>query len=240
LKNEQVELIVENKIQFKEQGKAEFSVRICASTCFVRCPLVCLLCFSEVLTVPVCLSSTICQRRNVLDIAREAMTRKLWRLKHERSKKMGPRHDTELQCVFKLAYQLMARQDRICSTHAAHILWVDDALVVLVWKDKRLMKTTKPLAFRIVANPHKPDICPILGLALHLVCNPTILQNSESLFVANDAASTYAKQLKDICDVLGLDVGKYATHSVRKAAATEGVGGFVECNMKTASEIRML
>jgi hypothetical protein len=48
LKNDQVELIVGNKIQFKEQGKAEFSVRICASACFVWC-LVCLLCFSEVL-----------------------------------------------------------------------------------------------------------------------------------------------------------------------------------------------
>lgn len=102
------------------------------------------------------------------------------------------------------------------------------------------MQTAKPLTFRIVANPHKPYMCAILGLALHLVCNPQICMDSEALFVNNDAKTTYGKQLKETCALLDLPADLYATHSVRKSAATNGVGGFVECNLKMASERRML
>jgi hypothetical protein len=84
---------------------------------------------------------------------------------------------TELPLFTILAWNLMARSDTVSRLHATFIDWEEDAMMIGVTATKRHYREEAEW-YHVFANPFRPNICPVLALAVHLACNPTIVSKN--------------------------------------------------------------
>jgi hypothetical protein len=69
----------------------------------------------------------------------------------------------------------MARSENIVQAHILHVHWDADCLVFCFVKSKGdQMGWNSNQEWHLYANPHNPEICPVLALACYIFANPAI------------------------------------------------------------------
>ena len=78
-----------------------------------------------------------------------------------------------------LEWNLMARAENVVHAHILHVLWEDDAIVFRFVKSKADQTgRNRDQAWHVYANPHMPEICPVLALACYAFANPGVFSTS--------------------------------------------------------------
>jgi len=86
------------------------------------------------------------------------------------------------RCVLVISWNLMCRVSNSINICFSHLEWIEDALGIYFAHMKNDQMGERPRdARRIYANSDKPEICPILSLAIYLLCFP-IDKSSNYLF----------------------------------------------------------
>jgi integrase len=142
-------------------------------------------------------------------------------------KKKQPRSrcPTELPLFTTLGWNLCARLDTSSSVHACHLDWSEDAMLVGIGKSKRNYRELLQ-QFRLYCNPYRPEVCPILSMAIHCACEPSVLMDGENglpLFHDTKGTSDLCEDFGSACKELG--IGGVSTHSIRKGAITHASNG---------------
>lgn len=124
----------------------------------------------------------------------------------------------------------MARNNNIGSLLASHIRVDNDALCVKFEVTKCDQTAEKSPTIFIFANPLKPEICPVLALALHWMVFPCGIDgNRVTVFDCGTSATRFYEVLKSVCGEAdsvaimenhSLDKSGIGTHSYRKGSAT--------------------
>lgn len=124
----------------------------------------------------------------------------------------------------------MARNNNVGSLLASHIRVDNDALCVRLEVTKCDQTAERSPTIFIFANPLKPEICPVLALALHWMLFPCGIDgNRVTVFDCGTSATRFYEVLKSVCgeqDSLAimeshsLDKSGIGTHSYRKGSAT--------------------
>ena len=148
------------------------------------------------------------------------------------------KNDSEIHLFLVLTWALCARSDTTTALHSASLDWEGDCLKVGIAKSKKNYNTVK-VWYHVYANPLEPCICPVLSLALHLVCNRNVLTEGEPLFrntgTRQQAVATLFSKMAE--QFLGhKEIG---CHSIRKGAATHANTGTPDAPPTFATQIRM-
>ncbi|KAF0726669.1 hypothetical protein Ae201684_015069 [Aphanomyces euteiches] len=103
-----------------------------------------------------------------------------------------------------------------------------DALVVQYSRAKNDQEGVHCQPHRVFANPHCPEICPILSLAVLVFTRGAQRDDSSTLLFGPNAKERFSAWLSKICHGykdeilgLGLSVDEIGTHSFRKGVASE-------------------
>ena len=142
--------------------------------------------------------------------------------------------------VFLLfCWNMMVRNCNCDQLNFAHVMWVQDALAILVPSTKT-NKDGKRDAEQLVdkhiyANMYMPEICPILGLAMYLLVNPQVgTRKSKKFFPGTD---THVRFNTDIAKAIetpsfkrylvnrGIHFHKIGAYSTRKGSSTYCTSG---------------
>ena len=125
---------------------------------------------------------------------------------------------TEIHLFVLFGWNLCARSDTTSFIHSSHLDWEGDCLKIGIAKSKRNYNTSA-VYYHVYANPLYPLVCPVLSLAVHLICSRTILANREGLFrqtrSKNQSVVNLFSRLVRLCGLP--DIG---SHSIRKGAIT--------------------
>jgi hypothetical protein len=146
----------------------------------------------------------------------------LCRLFLQRGDKMG----IFAHCFLTLTWNLMCRSRNTVLLRKEHMSWENDYLAVQFAHSKTDQGgEDAPHKRAVFANPHLPEICPILSLARYMLIYPT--DETGDLF---EGASQYERFRKILSEVvrdnadeirrLGIDPKNVGVHSIRKGAAT--------------------
>lgn len=139
-------------------------------------------------------------------------------------------------CYLVLSWNLICRTMNTEGIQLSHLSWQGDALGVQFALTKTDQEGEKPSDFKhIYANPLDPVVCPILSLALYLICNGNISvryvgsKAQGSLFPGGHQSSRFSRLLKaglstedgkTACALSGVLPEDIGTHSLRKGAST--------------------
>jgi len=69
-----------------------------------------------------------------------------------------------------MTWNLFSRSNNIAKIMYRHIEWKEDALMIVVPTSKSDQEGEKSTPKHCFADPFKPEICPVLALALHIFC----------------------------------------------------------------------
>jgi len=123
------------------------------------------------------------------------------------------RHITSLHMFVLFAWNLCMRCDSVTAIHTKHIDWNNDSLAIGVNKSK--MHNDEDYEwFKVYANPFDPAVCPVLSLAIHLVCEPQVTAQSGPIFPMSDPQATLNRALAALFLFLALVL--LGSHSLRK------------------------
>lgn len=119
----------------------------------------------------------------------------------------------------------MARAASVGGIMLSHIGWQDDHMMIATPKTKTDQTGESSYPKSIFANPCHPEICPVLSVAVVLLCRP-FLPNNPALFAGKDnedrfsgALSSTLKSLSEAdASLLGASKTDIGTHSARKGA----------------------
>jgi hypothetical protein len=146
-----------------------------------------------------------------------------------------------------ICWNLMCRSSNALQIHYQHMQWSDDALCIIFAHMKNDQTGERPRDPRhIYPNPDKPEICPILSLALYWATN-SIETGASELFPGNNQYDRFRKILSRAVHLdtvatelerLGLEAGDLGTHSMRKGAATFCSSGSTACPSSSAIHLR--
>ena len=146
-----------------------------------------------------------------------------------------------------ICWNLMCRSSNALQIHYRHMQWSDDALCIIFAHMKNDQTGERPRDPRhIYPNPDKPDICPILSLALYWATN-SIAPGASELFPGNNQYDRFQKILARTVHLdnvaielerLGLGPEDIGTHSMRKGAATFCSSGSTACPSSSAIHLR--
>ena len=149
---------------------------------------------------------------------------------------------------FLFCWNLMCRADNGVHIHHSHMEWSGDALVVYFSHMKNDQEGTRPKDGRhIFANPLRPSICPILGLAIYWASTRNDPSGKGYLFPGSNQYNRFSKVLSRVLNedaVLqeltrrGYKVEDFGSHSVRKGSASHAASGSTSCPSATAVCIR--
>eukprot|EP00834_Sanchytrium_tribonematis_P008383 NODE_965_length_2851_cov_0.895712.p1 type:complete len:731 gc:universal NODE_965_length_2851_cov_0.895712:286-2478(+) len=143
------------------------------------------------------------------------------------------REDVFANCFLTLCWNLMARVGNIEAVCLQHIEWEDDAMMIFFAQGKTdQVGENAKYPRHIYANPTYPEICPILNLAILLLCFP-LQDNQVKLFHGSAQYERFRKlldkNLKTKCLLeltsRGLEASQIGTHSVRKGASSYAASG---------------
>ena len=149
-----------------------------------------------------------------------------------------------------LEWNLMARAENVVHAHILHVLWEDDAIVFRFVKSKADQTgRNRDQAWHVYANPHMPEICPVLALACYAFANPgvfstsapfnegddleEILQRDEGrLFPGGGQYERFMGCLHRIVEkysdelmAFGISPGELGSHSARKGSSSYAASG---------------
>ena len=151
-----------------------------------------------------------------------------------------------------LEWNLMARSENVVHAHILHVEWNADSLVFRFVKSKGDQTgRNSDQEWHVFANPHNPEICPVLALACYLFSNPGIFsaadmedmvveggeggpdsQKGGRLFPGGNQYDRFMDCLHRIvakhpeeCSALGISPGDLGSHSARKGAASHACSG---------------
>ena len=92
----------------------------------------------------------------------------------------------------------MKRAENVVDAKINHISFCDDALVFEFAKSKGQQKGEPHGPWHVYANPLKPWICPVLGLARYLLCYPDVLKGDVPLFEGTNQYGRYAARFMQL------------------------------------------
>lgn len=131
-------------------------------------------------------------------------------------------------CMLTMEWNLMARSENCFSMNVNHIQWRGDCLIFFFGKSKTNQtgeRSEDP--WHVYANPHNPEICPVLAMAKYLLGNTSLLQGDCQLFPGSSQYNRFLKIFHKVIasDVegfksLGVNPGDLGCHSARKGAIT--------------------
>lgn len=146
-----------------------------------------------------------------------------------------------------ISWNLMCRSSNAISIRYGHMEFLNDSLGVYFSHMKNDQIGERPRDPRhIYANPLKPEICPILALAIYWAIF-SFDCSSDQLFQGNNQYERFRKSFQhlfkheDISSVLirkGLNPENIGTHSMRKGAATFCSSGSTACPSSTSIHLR--
>jgi hypothetical protein len=126
-----------------------------------------------------------------------------------------------------LQWNLMARASNVAHICLANINWVGDCMTVTIQKQKGDPIGMRVYPKHVYCNPFNPSVCPLLALAVYLLCLPPGIHNpNHMLFPGNDSKSRYGKLLRRTagrclnCILLEALDSIFGTHSARKGPCT--------------------
>lgn len=129
-----------------------------------------------------------------------------------------------------LSWNLMCRSKNTAEICMSHMRWIQDALGIVFGQQKNDQEGEDKDYRHVYANPLNPAICPILALAIYLLCLAPFSENSEGrLFPGSEQAKRFGNFMgtfvsKDIVAqamrAASLSKKDWGTHSPRKGGAT--------------------
>ncbi|KAL7524807.1 hypothetical protein ACHAXR_003117, partial [Thalassiosira sp. AJA248-18] len=147
----------------------------------------------------------------------------------------GAKEDIFAHLFLVLDWCLMKRAENCTNARINHISFSDDCLVFEFAKSKGHQKGEEHVGpWHVYSNPQMPWLCPILALAMYLLCYPDVLKGDVPLFPGTEKSvyNRYAdrfnklvKQMKKPLAKLGFAPGDLATHSARKGVGTMVAAG---------------
>jgi hypothetical protein len=123
-----------------------------------------------------------------------------------------------------LCWNLFARSCNVGTLMLQHISWENDSLKIVLPKHKGDQEGARIYPKHVFANPLRPEVCPVLGLAIYIFsCLRAQRENRDwTLFAGGKVEAKYSHWLKEILqnDILvNADLGNLAadlgTHSFR-------------------------
>lgn len=127
-----------------------------------------------------------------------------------------------------LCWNLFARSNSVAGLRTHHLCWIGDALVVDMSKQKADQTGEKITPKHLYANPFRPEMCPILALALQIFSTSfrPDNENKSLIFLGNsyDVFQNWLQVAVSALNELGLKVEDFGTHSFRKGIATYAAG----------------
>lgn len=134
-------------------------------------------------------------------------------------------------CMLTLSWNLMCRVSNTIGIKYSHMSWIEDALGLCFAVMKNDQNGTQPRDPRhIYANPLQPEVCPILALAIYLLCMPPD-PDGTALFPGSGQDSRFGTTLQRVFNTAavvlelkrrGYTPDQFGTHSIRKGSATSG------------------
>ncbi|KAF0709314.1 hypothetical protein AaE_012913 [Aphanomyces astaci] len=126
-----------------------------------------------------------------------------------------------------LCWNLMARAVSTSSIRYEHIAWRGDALQIRYGLMKNDQEGRMSFPRHIYASPLRPEICPILSLAILLFTRGPQLPGSPTLLFGYNAKERFSAWLHNTCALheddivaMGLSISDVGTHSFRKGVAS--------------------
>lgn len=133
-------------------------------------------------------------------------------------------YSSYVHCFMLLSWNLFARSCSVGDLKLNHFSWQNDSLVIDMSKQKADQTGERIVPKHLYANPYNPEICVILGLALHVFAVSFRMDNeNRSSVFAGTPYSLFSKWLQNALDNiqnLGNEAKDYGTHSFRKGIAT--------------------
>ena len=127
-------------------------------------------------------------------------------------------------------WNLMCRTANVSSSNYQHMWWEGDHLLVYTPKQKNDQTGAKAYPKAVYANPLDPIICPILALAMWVICCTPLRrdENNHRLFDGSFCDEKFGDWLLSILKALtsdqlrslSLNILDVGTHSIRKGVAT--------------------
>jgi hypothetical protein len=135
-------------------------------------------------------------------------------------------------CMLTMSWNLICRATNCVNILIPHLSWHEDSLIVQFAQSKT-DQTGDNARFprHVYSNPLDPAICPILSLAIYLLCFPP---TGDALFPGTQQYARFSSNLKTLLSSAtiqneassrGLIVSDIGTHSLRKGAATYVTSG---------------
>lgn len=127
-----------------------------------------------------------------------------------------------------LQWNLMARSASVSSLLYNHIGWEGDSMVIRLPRHKGDQEGKRTMPRHLYANALEPNLCPILALAVYMLCNPYHMNGDQRLFYHDDIKRDYctwlAKCFRTLTEeelaLIGARPVDLGTHSIRKGVAT--------------------
>jgi hypothetical protein len=126
-----------------------------------------------------------------------------------------------------LCWNLMARSISVGSLMYKHISWEQDSLVICIPKHKGDQEGKRSHPKHVYANPINPQICPVLGLAVHVFSRGFQRDGSSPRVFGDRSEQRFSHWLSGLCiecaeaiHAMGLIIDEIGTHSFRKGIAT--------------------
>lgn len=126
-----------------------------------------------------------------------------------------------------LLWNLIGRTNSVASLHLNAIDWREDALVVTFAKHKGDQEGANAEPKHVYANPSRPEICPVLALALNIFTCTRYPNNNLKLFKGSSIESSFSSWLRRQVksgviteDSIGICPKDLGSHSIRKGVST--------------------
>lgn len=121
-----------------------------------------------------------------------------------------------------MQWNLMVRSASVGSLLYHHIGWEGDAMVVRLPRHKGDQEGNHAIPRHLYANALEPHLCPILALAVHVLCNPYHISGDQRIFCQEDIKRDYCAWLNKCLNnltteeraLLGANPADLGTHSI--------------------------
>ncbi|KAJ1442958.1 hypothetical protein B484DRAFT_462686 [Ochromonadaceae sp. CCMP2298] len=152
-----------------------------------------------------------------------------------RTRKVGAEASTAsfAWAFFVIMWNLMSRTDSVDGIMLQHIGWRDDSLVIQEQGHKGDQTGTEKYWKHIYANPHKPEVCPVLALAVLVFAGaPRANTGRQQLFMGSNSKDRFGKTLHQILwsltegekQTLAQERADIGAYSLRKGSASYCLG----------------
>ena len=128
-----------------------------------------------------------------------------------------------------LQWNLIARANSVSKICLSHLSWSGDSMVISIPKHKADQEGSRRIDAHVYANPVNPALCPVLSMAVYILC--FIVRRENTLFQGKSQDARFSKHLNLILSnlslydsgVVGSINGRIGTHSIRKGSSTMGI-----------------